>query len=74
MIQRLFRKHKHPLSQMLSTSKDKAGHETRRAMVPQGEQRKVVMKILLAQRCLVVKGKPTRVTRDLGLQYPTYKI
>lgn len=74
MIQRLFIKHKHLLRRTLSIPKDKVGRETRRAMVLRGEQEKVVMKMWLAQRCLVVRHKSTGVTGNLDLQYPIYKI
>lgn len=74
MIQRLFKKHKHLPRRTLSTSKPIAGHGTRRAMILRGEPKKVVMKTSLALGCQVVKSKSTRVVKDLGLQFPTYKI
>ena len=74
MIQRLFRKHKHLLRRTLSTPQAKASRDTHRAMVPRGEPKKVVMKTSLAPGCLVVKQKSTKVVKDLGLQFPIYKI
>lgn len=74
MIQRLFKKHKHLPCRTLLTPKVIAGRGTHQIMVLRGEPKKVVMKISLALGCQVVDSKSTRVVKDLGLQFPTYKI